>query len=191
MRMRDAQKEILENKKRHNFNTTNIEQEFCYLYGEVREAYEAYAKGWNTFGEELADVTNFSMGIAEILGINLEKEILHRIYGVNEAVGISLLQQPQVIGVITMREMQRIIHKEEDISIMQRFCDLYGIIGDTYEAYYKEKGNFEELLVEVILCVMRIAEQCQIDLGCEIVQKVEKNKNRKYKRNVLGYMVHL
>ena len=78
MLMKDIQKEILENKRRHNFNTTNIEQEFCYLYGEVREAYEAYCEGWDTFGDELADSINFLMGIAEIKGIDLTSEILKK-----------------------------------------------------------------------------------------------------------------
>lgn len=79
MQMKEVQKEILENKKRHGFNTTDIEQEFCRLYGEVGEAYDAYYKGLNTFGEELADVAIFLMGIAEIQGIDLESEILKKV----------------------------------------------------------------------------------------------------------------
>ena len=38
------QKEIIENKKRHGFNTTNIEMEFCLAYGELGEAYISYIK---------------------------------------------------------------------------------------------------------------------------------------------------
>ena len=79
MQMKDIQKEILENKKRHGFNTTNIEQEFCRLYGEVGEAYDAYYKGTDNFAEELADVAIFLMGIAEIEGIDLESEILKKV----------------------------------------------------------------------------------------------------------------
>ena len=79
MHMKEVQKEILENKKRHGFNTTNIEQEFCRLYGEIGEAYDAYYKGLDTFGEELADVAIYLLGIAEILNIDLEKEIKNKI----------------------------------------------------------------------------------------------------------------
>ena len=79
MQMKDVQKEILENKKRHGFNTTDIEQEFCRLYGEVGEAYDAYYKGTDNFAEELADVAIFFMGIAEIEGIDLEAEILKKV----------------------------------------------------------------------------------------------------------------
>ena len=75
MRMIEVQREILENKKRHKFNTTNIEQEFCYLYGEVREAYEAYVEMWDSFGEELADVAIYLLGISEMLNIDLGKEV--------------------------------------------------------------------------------------------------------------------
>lgn len=79
MSLKEVQQEILENKKRHGFNTTNIEQEFCYLYGEVGEAYEAYYKQKPTFPEELADIAIFLLGIAEIKGIDLEAEILKKV----------------------------------------------------------------------------------------------------------------
>lgn len=79
MRMKDLQREILENKKRHGFNTTNIEQEFCLLYGEVGEAFDAHYKGTDNFGEELADSAIFLMGIAEIAGIDLWEEILKKV----------------------------------------------------------------------------------------------------------------
>lgn len=79
MSLKQIQEEILENKKRQGFNTTSIEQEFCYLYGEVGEAYEAYYKQKSTFPEELADVAIFLLGIAEIKGIDLEAEILKKV----------------------------------------------------------------------------------------------------------------
>ena len=79
MQMKEIQKEVLENKKRQGFNTTNMEEEFCRLYGEVGEAYDAYYKGADNFAEELADVAIFLMGIAEIEGIDLWQEILKKI----------------------------------------------------------------------------------------------------------------
>lgn len=77
--LKELQERILANKKRQGFNTTNIEQEFCYLYGEVAEAYEAYYKQMETLPEELADVAIFLLGIAEIEGIDLETEILKKV----------------------------------------------------------------------------------------------------------------
>lgn len=79
MNLLEIQKEILENKRRHGFNTTNIEQEFCYLYGEVAEAYDAYYKEKDTFPEELADVAIYLLGIAEIKGIDLGAEIQKKV----------------------------------------------------------------------------------------------------------------
>lgn len=79
MSLKKLQEEILDNKRRHGFNTTNIEQEFCYLYGEVGEAYEAYYKEKDTFPEELADVAIFLLGIAEIKGVDLEAEIIKKV----------------------------------------------------------------------------------------------------------------
>lgn len=198
MRMNEVQREILENKKRHKFNTTSIELEFCYLYGEVREAYEAYVEMWDSFGEELADVTNFLMGIAEIMGINLEKEILNRMYGLNQKEEITMLPQDVLTSkTVRMKELQTLILQKDEVNgskiyIMEDLvCELYGKIGDAFEAYYKVKSNFIDIFVEIACLLMCIAEIAQIDLGSEIVKKVEKNKGRKYKQNALGYMVHL
>ena len=53
--------------------------EFCYTYGELSEACDAYLKKKDDLGEELADVILYLLGLAEILGINLEKEIMNKI----------------------------------------------------------------------------------------------------------------
>lgn len=203
MLMKEIQQEILENKKRHGFNTTNIEQEFCYLYGELREAYEAYYKGLDTFGEELADVANFLMGIAEIKGINLGSEILKKLAlkatnVLQQKGGVTmLLQDPDTGAVVQMRDLQREIHENElrqgfnVTNVEQKFCNIYGEVGEAYEAYYKQMPTFAEELADVAIYLMGLAEIQGIDLGTEIIRKVEINKGRTYKRNELGYMVHL
>lgn len=73
------QKEILQNKLQKGFNTTDIHKEFCYIYEELAEANRAYYKKLPEVGEELADVAIFLLGLAEILKINLEKEILLKV----------------------------------------------------------------------------------------------------------------
>ena len=45
----------------------------------MAEAYEAYRKKKNDLGEKLADVAIYLLGISEILGVDLEKGILHKI----------------------------------------------------------------------------------------------------------------
>ena len=79
MNLKEMQKEILQNKINKGFNTTDINKEFCLLYGEVGEAYDAYRKGKDDLGEELADIAIYLLGISEILGKDLEEEIINKI----------------------------------------------------------------------------------------------------------------
>lgn len=73
------QKEVWKNKLEKGFNTTNVEKEFCLLYGEVAEAYEAYRKKKDDLNEELADVAIYLMGLSEMLGYDLEEEIRKKV----------------------------------------------------------------------------------------------------------------
>ena len=77
--LQQLQKRVYQNKIKQGFNVTDIYMEFCYTYGELSEACEAYLKKKDDLGEELADVIVYLLGLAEILGINLEKEILNKI----------------------------------------------------------------------------------------------------------------
>lgn len=77
--LKELQAQIYQNKVNHGFNVENIEMEFCLAYGEMAEAYEAYRKHKSDLGEELADVAIYLLGLSEILGINLEQEILQKI----------------------------------------------------------------------------------------------------------------
>ena len=79
MNLLQMQKKIYQNKKDKGFNTTDISMEFCLLYGEIGEAYEAFFKKKEDLGEELADIAIYLLGISEILGINLEKEIISKV----------------------------------------------------------------------------------------------------------------
>jgi NTP pyrophosphatase (non-canonical NTP hydrolase) len=72
------QREIYDNKVKKGFNVTDIYLEFCYLHGEVTEAFESYLKQKPNQGEELADIAIFLFGLAEILHVDLEAEILRK-----------------------------------------------------------------------------------------------------------------
>ena len=56
-----------------------MNKEFCLLYGEVAEAYDAYRKKKDDLGEELADVAIYLMGLSEMLGFDLEEQILNKV----------------------------------------------------------------------------------------------------------------
>lgn len=42
--LKELQKEIYQNKVNKGFDVTDINKEFCFLYGEVSESYEAWRK---------------------------------------------------------------------------------------------------------------------------------------------------
>lgn len=60
MDLKEVQKQIWDNKLRKGFNTTDVCKEFCFLKGEVAEAFEAYYKKKDDLGSELADVAIYS-----------------------------------------------------------------------------------------------------------------------------------
>ena len=79
MNLKKVQKEVWENKVNKGFNTTNVELEFCLLYGEVAEAFDAYRKKKDDLNEELADIAIYLLGISEMLGYDLEDEIVKKV----------------------------------------------------------------------------------------------------------------
>ncbi len=75
MNLKEVQQEIYRNKADKHWNISSIETELCLMQGEIAEFYEAYRKHLPSVGEELADVAIYLLGVAEILHIDLEKEI--------------------------------------------------------------------------------------------------------------------
>ena len=77
--LKKLQKDVYQNKLDKGFNVTDINKEFCLIYGEVAEAYEAWRKKKDDVGEEIADVMIYLLGLSEILNIDLEKELINKI----------------------------------------------------------------------------------------------------------------
>jgi len=75
----EIQKRVYQNKIDKKFNVTDVYMEFCYIYGELAEACDAYIMKKDGLGEELADVALYLLGISEILGIDLESEIINKL----------------------------------------------------------------------------------------------------------------
>ena len=63
MNMKEIQKEIWDNKVNKGFNIADVNKEFCLLYGEVADA----------------DVAIYLMGLSEMLGFDLEEQILNKV----------------------------------------------------------------------------------------------------------------
>ena len=77
--LKELQKEVMKNKMEKGFNTTDIAEEFCRAYEELSEAFSKHNKNLPGVAEEFADVAIFLLGMAEILGFDLEKEIVRKV----------------------------------------------------------------------------------------------------------------
>lgn len=73
--IREIQAAAWKNKLAKGFNTTDVPLEFCYLNAEVAEAFDAWRKGRDDLGEELADVALFLVSLAEMNGVDLQTEV--------------------------------------------------------------------------------------------------------------------
>jgi hypothetical protein len=69
-----------ENKIAKGFNTTDIPLEFCLLQGEIAEAFDAWRKGREDMGEELADadIAIYLFGLAQMTGVDLHRNHMPR-----------------------------------------------------------------------------------------------------------------
>lgn len=79
MNLKQVQKDIWQNKINKGFDTTNLEKEFWFLYGEVAEAFEVYRKKKGDLNEELADIAIYLMWLSEMSGFDLEDEIMKKV----------------------------------------------------------------------------------------------------------------
>lgn len=77
--LKQLQKEIMRNKKEKGFNTTDIALEFCRAHEELSEAFKKHNYGEEGVAEELADVAIFLLGMSEIFGYDLEKELVRKV----------------------------------------------------------------------------------------------------------------
>jgi NTP pyrophosphatase (non-canonical NTP hydrolase) len=77
--LKELQKEVMRNKVEKGFNTTDVASEFCRAYEELSEAFSKFNKNQPGVVEEFADVMIFILGMSEILGFDLEKELIRKI----------------------------------------------------------------------------------------------------------------
>jgi NTP pyrophosphatase (non-canonical NTP hydrolase) len=77
--LKELQKEVMRNKLGKGFNTTDVAIEFCRAHEELSEAFSKFNKNQNGVAEEFADVAIFLLGMSEILGYDLENELVRKI----------------------------------------------------------------------------------------------------------------
>lgn len=77
--LKELQKEVMRNKLEKGFNTTDVASEFCRAYEELSEAFSKFNKNQDGVAEEFADVMIFVLGMCEIMGYDLETELVRKI----------------------------------------------------------------------------------------------------------------
>lgn len=77
--LKQLQKEVMQNKIEKGFNTTDVALEFCRAHEELSEAFSKFNKNQDGVAEEFADVAIFLLGMCEILGYDLETELVRKI----------------------------------------------------------------------------------------------------------------
>ena len=75
MDVRAVQYQAWENKLAKGFNVNDVALEFGLLTAEVSEAFTAWRKRLPDFGEELADILIYLVGLAEMTSIDLAAEV--------------------------------------------------------------------------------------------------------------------
>lgn len=151
MNLYEIQKEIYQNKVNKGFNVTNVNMEFCLIYGEVSEAYEAWRKKLDSVGEELADVAIYLLGLSEILHINLE-----------DAVKNSSSED------------------FDSSSTNKAFCALYCKVCNAYASWDKGE-DISEKIASIFVHLSNISKALGFNLEKEIEKKVAVNRDRTYK----------
>lgn len=76
--LKELQKEVMRNKIEKGFNTTDVALEFCRAHEELSEAFSKFNKNEGGVAEEFADVAIFLLGMCEILGYDLEDELVKK-----------------------------------------------------------------------------------------------------------------
>ncbi|WP_035277615.1 nucleoside triphosphate pyrophosphohydrolase family protein [Actinokineospora spheciospongiae] len=70
-----VQQKAWQNKVLKGFNTTDVPMEFCMLQEKVAAAFTAWRRKDMILAEELADVVLYASSIAEMVGLDLGREV--------------------------------------------------------------------------------------------------------------------
>jgi NTP pyrophosphatase (non-canonical NTP hydrolase) len=79
LEIRTAQRLVMDNKCHKGFNTSDIPLELCLLQGEIIEFFHAWRRGQPDAAEELADVAIYVLGLASLVGVDLQEEITAKV----------------------------------------------------------------------------------------------------------------
>jgi len=147
----EIQKIIFDNKVKKDFNTTNVELEFCLTYSELAEAYEAYKKKLPTLGEELADVAIYLYGIAEILGYDKTIELIKE----SDSIYLKFGADTKVYGIDKAKEITEIRRKAINANLKLIECPIRHLgTEEGYKIYSKLQEHLLSAGIEIIFNTM-------------------------------------
>lgn len=94
---------------------------------------------------------------------------------------------------IDLKEKQKEVYQnkiEKGFSLDPNFNFnlLYGEVGEAFDAYYKKKNDLGSEFADIVIYVMGLCETLGIDLEEELINKIDKNKKRKYKKENGAYI---
>jgi NTP pyrophosphatase (non-canonical NTP hydrolase) len=87
-----------------------------------------------------------------------------------------------------IRKLQKEVYKNKvkkgfnitDVNL--EFNYTYGELAEAFDAYKKKMPSLGEELADVVIYLMGLSEMLSIDLEKEVIEKIKKNKVRKYKK---------
>jgi predicted house-cleaning noncanonical NTP pyrophosphatase (MazG superfamily) len=79
LNLTSLQKEIYESGVKDNSFKSDVPVGFCQLMRKVTESYDSWVNRDNNTGEKLAEIMILTLGIAEMLGYDVEREIKKKI----------------------------------------------------------------------------------------------------------------
>lgn len=89
---------------------------------------------------------------------------------------------------IDLKELQKIAYKNKVnkwfniTDIAMEFCLTHEELSEAYRAYIKKQDDVWEELADVAIYLLWLSEILWVDLEKEILNKMEKNRNRTYKQ---------
>lgn len=96
---------------------------------------------------------------------------------------------------VDLKELQRQIYENKVAhgfnvtNIDMEFCYIMTELGEAYHAHrFESKDAFAEELADVAIYLLGLSEITGVDLECEILKKMDKNKKRKYRALPNGAM---
>lgn len=93
------------------------------------------------------------------------------------------------IKIVNTKDIQSRIYQNKvskgfnTTNIEKEFCLIHGELAELYDAYRKKLPTVGEEMADVAIYLLGMAEILNIDLGAEIVRKMEINEHRKYENS--------